>query len=390
VVVDGSSKSGFKKWRKTTIQPSYVPKKMTAAELLSISLRKCGISDSPKNYFLAELVDSERGEERELDPSEFPYNIQQPGYGPLRLYIRHKTKEEGMGHLRVNSSGLETPIRQVNIPVSSTSTAEQIVKQALINFDLEEDDPADYCLVEVSQVEGVRERVLDDKECPWKSLLDLRRDSVTMGNLQRYYVRHREGGQTAIYIGSVPKEALKDKETYTQYVKKLLDEAPPHLVPSHIPYGKIQIGPAFPAMGGLFLEFPTFDLAMRISAALEESPSRPKIIVLPTIYPEIFARDQEPMLVFVNGKSGGNQGVTLLHAFRRHLNPHQVFDLANGGPMPGLYAFRNVPQFRILIGGGDGTFGWVLAALQEMKDVLLCKDWLGAGSPPGDEGCPLM
>lgn len=60
--------------------------------------------------------------------------------------------------------------------------------------------------------------------------------------------------------------------------------APPHLVPSHIPYGKIQIGPAFPAMGGLFLEFPTFDLAMRISAALEESPSRPKIIVLPTIY----------------------------------------------------------------------------------------------------------
>ena len=34
VVVDGSSKSGFKKWRKTTIQPSYVPKNMTAAELL--------------------------------------------------------------------------------------------------------------------------------------------------------------------------------------------------------------------------------------------------------------------------------------------------------------------------------------------------------------------
>lgn len=45
--------------------------------------------------------------------------------------------------------------------------------------------------------------------------------------------------------------------------------------------------------------------------------------------------DQEPLLVFVNGKSGGNQGVELLRAFRRHLNPHQVFDLANGGPLPG-------------------------------------------------------
>ena len=51
--------------------------------------------------------------------------------------------------------------------------------------------------------------------------------------------------------------------------------------------------------------------------------------------PEIVGMDQEPLLVFVNGKSGGNQGVALLHAFRRHLNPHQVFDLANGGPLPG-------------------------------------------------------
>ena len=42
-----------------------------------------------------------------------------------------------MGHLRVNNFLLETPIRQVNIPVTTTTTAEQIVQQALINFDLE-------------------------------------------------------------------------------------------------------------------------------------------------------------------------------------------------------------------------------------------------------------
>ena len=43
----------------------------------------------------------------------------------------------------------------------------------------------------------------------------------------------------------------------------------------------------------------------------------------------------EPLLVFCNGRSGGNQGVQLLLAFKRHLNPYQVFDLANGGPYPG-------------------------------------------------------
>ncbi len=83
--------------------------------------------------------------------------------------------------------------------------------------------------------------------------------------------------------------------------------------------------------------------------------------------------NQEPMLIFVNGKSGGNQGVELLSAFRRHLNPHQIYDLACGGPIPGLYAFRNVENLRILIGGGDGTFGWVLAAITEAKQYLACK-----------------
>ena len=62
-------------------------------------------------------------------------------------------------------------------------------------------------------------------------------------------------------------------------------------------------------------------------------------------------------------------------------NPLQLNPL--GRPLCSLYAFKNVPQFRILIGGGDGTFGWVLAALQEMKDVLLCKDPPSALLPLG-------
>ena len=51
--------------------------------------------------------------------------------------------------------------------------------------------------------------------------------------------------------------------------------------------------------------------------------------------PDAVGFDQEPLLVFVNGKSGGNQGVKLISGFRRHLNPHQVYDLMNGGPLPG-------------------------------------------------------
>ena len=40
IVVDGSGKKGFKKWRKTTVHPTYLNKKMTARELL-VSLFVC-------------------------------------------------------------------------------------------------------------------------------------------------------------------------------------------------------------------------------------------------------------------------------------------------------------------------------------------------------------
>ena len=43
----------------------------------------------------------------------------------------------------------------------------------------------------------------------------------------------------------------------------------------------------------------------------------------------------QPLLVFVNVKSGGQQGLELINAFRKQLNPYQVYDLENGGPLPG-------------------------------------------------------
>lgn len=73
-----------------------------------------------------------------------------------------------------------------------------------------------------------------------------------------------------------------------------------------------------------------------------------------------------PLLVFVNSKSGDNQGIKFLRRFKQLLNPAQVFDLIKGGPGPGLRLFRHFDPFRILVCSGDGSVGWVLSEIDRL------------------------
>eukprot|EP01111_Echinosteliopsis_oligospora_P011769 TRINITY_DN394_c0_g1_i2.p1 TRINITY_DN394_c0_g1~~TRINITY_DN394_c0_g1_i2.p1 ORF type:complete len:471 (-),score=113.28 TRINITY_DN394_c0_g1_i2:31-1443(-) len=74
---------------------------------------------------------------------------------------------------------------------------------------------------------------------------------------------------------------------------------------------------------------------------------------------------KEPVVAFVNTKSGGQQGKLVLEKLLRILPRNQVYDLIPNGPSAGLNAFKG-QRFKVLACGGDGTVGWVLSEIDKI------------------------
>ncbi|GAA0159126.1 kinase [Lithospermum erythrorhizon] len=110
----------------------------------------------------------------------------------------------------------------------------------------------------------------------------------------------------------------------------------------------------------------------------------PDYIILPDL--EIEKLDEtptSPVIVFINSKSGGQLGGELLVTYRSLLNKSQVIDLGEKAPEKVLHQLyfnldkhhRNgdnlsahiLKALRIIVAGGDGTAGWLLGVVSDLK-----------------------
>lgn len=90
-----------------------------------------------------------------------------------------------------------------------------------------------------------------------------------------------------------------------------------------------------------------------------------------------------PVIVFINSQSGGQLGGNLLVTFRSLLNENQVFDLGDEAPDKVLrkiyvnleklklngdeFAGNIEKHLRLIVAGGDGTAGWLLGVVCDLK-----------------------
>ncbi|OAD52271.1 Diacylglycerol kinase theta [Eufriesea mexicana] len=364
-----------------------VPRQATTEQVLTSALRAFHITKDPSTYdpwlkrWLAKqridnvyrglcskgnfyLTDLYATDETELcDPNPVLNLNRKEGKRPA-VFLRFKDSESGEVH--VYPGKLQVSESFCTVPVTEATTVADIIEEALQKFGLQNFKSEDYRCSEVLLDRDVTERVLSRDEKPWDIVKQLGKDSIRQMELMRFYLQLKQdphGPNLALFVGNLPPNL--SERSYENMLTEFLGKE-----------NKFSsIGPIYYEYGSMVITYEDSNKAVTALYTLRESKYEDKhllVMLLPNIEPSMVPSGVQPLLVFVNVKSGGCQGLQLISSFRKLLNPYQVFDLDNGGPLPGLYVFRHIKDYKILVCGGDGTIGWVLQCLDNVGQDSEC------------------
>ncbi|KAF7407151.1 hypothetical protein HZH66_001688 [Vespula vulgaris] len=355
-VYDGNSSLRRRIFRVITI-----PRQATTEQVLTSALRAFHITKDSSNFYLTDLYATE---ETELcDPTPVLNLNRKEGKRPA-VFLRFKDNESG--EVRVYPGKLQISESFCIVPVTETTTVTDLIQESLQRFNLKSANSEDYRCRQILLDRDVSGRVLSPEEKPWDIVKQLGKDSIRQMELMRFYLQLKQdphGPNLALFVGNLPPNL--SERNYENMLTEFLGKE-----------NKFSsIGPIYYEYGSMVIIYEDSNKAVKALYTLRESKYEDKhllVMLLPSIEPSMVPSGVQPLLVFVNVKSGGCQGLQLISSFRKLLNPFQVFDLDNGGPLPGLYVFRHIKHYRILVCGGDGTIGWVLQCLDNVGQDSEC------------------
>uniref|UniRef100_A0A8C6Y723 Diacylglycerol kinase n=1 Tax=Naja naja TaxID=35670 RepID=A0A8C6Y723_NAJNA len=331
-----------------------VPRIAKNEEVVEAALRAYYISDDQQDYelqtftqqalFCDDIINRNDTTEEAQPGSVFREAV------PEAWVIRAKPKENEV--IKIYPGWLKVGVACVSIRINKGSTTEMLIKEVLplLGYQVGSNIKLPVGSSRVMKCNCFRTQT-----------------SLHQMNQTRFYIVENNISTVRVhlFVGGLPLHL-----TTEEYTKILKDELA-------IKTNLVSMSHIYSSQGAVVLEITCFSEAERLYMLVKDTFINDKAltaVILPEILQNKLPQNCCPLLVFVNPKSGGLKGRNLLYSFRKLLNPHQIFELTNGGPLPGFHTFSQIPYFRILVCGGDGTVGWVLGALEEIRHKLACPE----------------